>query len=76
MQDLNTQYEIFRSMQEERLQENLKLQAIRRSQPAKLSLRVRLFWYGGELLIAFGKNLKSQVRTQYCRQIAVVGHRH
>ena len=76
MQNLTTQYEILRSMQEERLQENLKLQAIHRCQPAKLSLRVRLFWYGGEFLIAFGKSLKSQVRTQYCRQVAVAGHQH
>lgn len=75
MQDMHSQYEIFRSLLEERLQENIKLQAIRRSQPAKLSWRVKLFWYGGELLIAFGKNLKKQVYAQYCRQIAVAGNR-
>ncbi len=75
MQDLQAQYEIFRSMQAERLQESLNRQAVRRSQPAKLSLRVRLFWYGGELLIAFGKNLKRKVYSQYCRQVAVAGQR-
>ena len=74
MQNLQTQYEIFRSMQEERLQESLKQDEIRRHQPAKLSLRVRLFWYGGDLLINFGNNLKKQVYCQY-RQIAIAGHR-
>ncbi|KAA3661294.1 MAG: hypothetical protein DWQ04_16885 [Chloroflexi bacterium] len=75
MQDLNTQYEILRSMQEERLQESLKQQAFRRSQPTKLSMRVRLFWYGGDLLITFGKNLKKKVYSQYSRQVAIANHR-
>lgn len=75
MQDLQKHFEIVRSMQEERLQENLKNQAIRRSLPTKLSLRVRLFWYGGDMLIAFGKNLKKKVYCQYRRQVAIAGHR-
>lgn len=75
MQDLQSQYEILSSMQEERLQESLKRQAIRRSLPTKLSLRVRLFWYGGDLLIAYGKNLKKKVYSQYSRQVAVASHR-
>lgn len=75
MQNLQSQYEIFRSIQQERLQDSLKQDAIRRSQPAKMSLRVRLFWYGGDLLINFGKNLKKQVYCQYRRQIAIAVQR-
>lgn len=75
MQNLQTQYEILRSMQNERLQKQLEEYAIRQSLPKKLSLRVRLFWYGGELLITFGKSLKHQVKTQYCHQLAIARHR-
>jgi len=75
MQDLQSQYEILRSMQEERLQESLKQQVIRRSLLTKLSLRVRLFWYGGDMLITFGKSLKKKVYNQYSRQVAIASHR-
>jgi len=75
MQDLQSQYEILRSMQEERLQESLKQQAIRRCLLTKLSLRVRLYWYGGDMLITIGKTLKKKVYSQYSRQVAIASHR-
>ncbi len=70
---MNQQYDVMRSFLDERLAKSLRAQEIEQSQPRQMSLKQKLYWRGGELLIAFGENLKGQVKQQACGQVAIVG---
>jgi hypothetical protein len=74
MLQMNQQIELLRSFLDERLAKSLRAQEIEQTQPRQLSWKQKLYWRGGELLIAVGENLKCQVQQQACGQITVVGH--
>ena len=73
MLQLNQQVDVMRSFLDERLAKSLRAQEMEQSQPQQMNLKQRLYWRGGELLIAVGENLKCQVKQQVCGQVAVAG---
>lgn len=69
----DTQYELNRLYQKERLGQSQRQRPFSQTQIAPSSLKVkdRLFLTSGELLILLGKNLKSRAARPVCKPQAV-----